>query len=703
MTAPVMRRSTPQTGFRVLVSTAALAVLLAIQPGAVALAADIPSLSGTITDRANVIEDDAALEAALDALLDEHDVQLFVVTVSTTDELNAPEFAMETAEANSLGANDALLLVAIEDRTDAIWVSDSLDQITDAEIDDIIADVLEPRLRDGEYDQAMIDSAEALGTAAETAVEVPEPETTPAPAPVPVPSGGGTSGGGLLGPILLVVGVVIVAVFGGRWLTGVLGARREAEERDRRTGRLAREANGLLVQTDERIRTAQQETDYVEAAYGSEETEPLRTAIGEAQSELRAAFAVRQRLDDDQPEDPPTREAMLGEIVERTRKAQASLDREAARIRELRDLERDAPAVLDELVPRLAATEARLPSADAALAELEASAPTAVAPVRGNLAEARKGIAGARAAIDAARGALARGDTRTAAKRTRTAIVGTDGAAALIEAVEKLVVSVRDAAARLAGELEAAATSLAEARGAALDPTSGRDEVVGDEAAQRALDAARTAQMTGDPLAALRAAVEAHRAADAALVATREAALERSRLLAAVDATIATAQSDIDQVARFVATRRSAVGRAARTRLAEAERQLQASVVQRDTDPEAAIAIARRAEQLAEEAYSLASRDFTDWDGGGPGAGLPGGRGGSDAMGAILGGILGGILSGGGRGGGWGGSPWGSGGSSGGGGWGGGPFGGGGGGPFGGGGFGGGGGGGGGRSRGGRW
>ena len=56
-----------------------------------------------------------------------------------------PEYATETARINSLGADDALVLVALGDRTDAIWVAEGLDAITDAEIDAIIAGELEPR------------------------------------------------------------------------------------------------------------------------------------------------------------------------------------------------------------------------------------------------------------------------------------------------------------------------------------------------------------------------------------------------------------------------------------------------------------------------------------------------------------------------------------------------------------------------------
>jgi len=684
-------------------------VLLLFALAGTTLAADIPRLTGPVTDLSGMLEgrvDD--VESAIDDLQDEHGVQLFVVYVPTTDELTASEFVAETARINSLGVNDAMLLVAIEDRTDQIWVSDSLEEISDQELEAIIADVLEPRLGDGDFAGAAIATASALGTAFSTAAPTEPPAATAGPVVTPVPGGGGAGGddgegSGMLGLILVVVGVVVLLVVGFRWLGGRLTERREAEERDKRTGRLAREANALLVETDERIRTARQEVDYVEAAYGADETEPLRAAVAEAQQELRAAFEVRQRLDDAEPEDPPTREAMLAEIVERSRKAQASLDREAERIQQLRNLERDAPTVLNEIVPRIQAIEARLPAAQAAMAELTRIAPGAAAPVQGNLAEANKGLAGAKAAIEAGLAALGRDDRRTAAKQARTAIVGVDGATTLVDGVEKLLATVREASTRVPQELGAAAAGLAEARAALATGTHGADHRARLEAAEEAVQTARAAAATGgDPVVALRAATEAHRVADEAEAAIRQAALERSRLLAAADASLATARADIDRAADFIAARRTGVGRTARTRLAEAERHFEAAFAVRDSDPQAAIGTARRAEQLAEQAYSQADRDFNDWDGGGPGgSGLPRGGRGSDVMGAVLGGILGGILSGGGRGGGWGGSPWGSQGPfGGGGGWGGGRGRGGGfGGPFGGGGgFGGGG-----RSRGGRW
>ena len=155
-------------------------------------------------------------------------------------------------------------------------------------------------------------------------------------------------------------GVVVLGAFGVR---AFAARRREAEERDRRTGKLAREANALLVGTDERVRTASQEIDYVEAAHGKAETEPLRAAVAGtriASVRLRDPPAARRRRargsGDSRGDARRDRRAEP--------EAQASLDREAARIKELRDLERDAPTVLTEIVPRIEAAEQRLPAGD---------------------------------------------------------------------------------------------------------------------------------------------------------------------------------------------------------------------------------------------------------------------------------------------------------------------------------------------------
>jgi uncharacterized membrane protein YgcG len=688
-----MDRLTPL--LRRVVAPATLAVAL-LSMAAVSVSAEPPpSLDGPVTDHAGVL-DSGAVADAIERTLDEHAVQVWVLFVESTDGQNAVDYAQETFRINSMGADDVLLLVAVDDRTDAIWVSESLDGITPDEVDAIIVGELEPRLRDGDFTGAAVATVQALGAANSTAEEPPPAATTSPVEPAPAPDGDG--GGGALGFLLPLL--AIGAIAGGAFLIfRAMRARSAGEERDRRTGKLAREANGLLISTDERIRDASQEVDFVEAQYGPAEVDPLKQAVAQARQELRAAFAIRQRLDDAEPETPEAREQMLKEIVQRLSQANGALDAQTERIQKLRDLERDAPATLAALPERIAAAEARIPAAEAALSALGRYAASASQSVRGNVAEARKGLAGAREAVGAGSASLQAGDTAKAASSTRLALEGVAGATGLLDAIDRLGASIAAAEQQLPAELREAETDLADAGKIARGLEPGSPLATRVSGAERALAEARAAAaaVPADPAAALSKATEAHRLADEILAEAREAATARQRLEASASASIRTAAGAVDRAGDFIATRRRGVGRTARTRLAEAERNLADATALERSDPALAAQAAGRAERLANEAYRLADDDFNDWDQGGPGWGQRRG-GGGDVAGAILGGIIGGILSGGGTGGGgWGGSPWGgSGGSRGGGfpGWGGG-------GGLGGGGFGGGSGGG--FGRGGRW
>jgi uncharacterized membrane protein YgcG len=674
-------------------------------------AEDILRLDGAVTDTTGVLSDGLpAIETTIERTLDDG-VQVFVLFVQTTGDLPAEDYARETAIANSLGGDDALILVALEDRTDQIWVADGLDAITDDELDSIVTGTLEPGLRDGDFPAAVVSTIEALGGAA---TEVAPPPVTAE--PIPNEPGGGTiddGDGGLdLGPL-----VALVLIAGGGYLAwrglrrrGTAGAGAAAgpvAPPPPDPAALARQANALLIAIDERIRDAAQETDFAEAQYGADTAAPFRKAVAEARDELAQAFVVRQRLDDDTPEDEPTRVSMLQEIIDRTTRAQTRLDAETERIRELRDLERDAPNTLVELPARIEAVEDRLEATERTMTELRRYAEAVWAPVRGNLEEARKGLAGARTAVTVGSQAAGSDDPSGVAVATRTALEGITGAGQLLDAIGQLATSVQEAARRVPEELAEAERDLADAASAASgQPTPEATET--RRRAETALSAARSVATAepADPVTALRLATEAHRLADEALVKTRDAALAAVRRHTAATSTIQTAAAEIDRAALFIASRRRGVGEVARTRLAEAQRHLAAASGLLATDVAAAHNEGQRALSLAQDAYRQAQDDFSDWDQGGPGWGQRRSSGGdqtAEVLGSILGGVIGGVLSGGGRsGGGWGGSPWGGSGGgidfgrSSGGGWGGG-------GGFGSGGFGGGGGGGGGRSSGGRW
>ena len=93
----------------------------------------------------------------------------------------------------------------------------------------------------------------------------------------------------------------------------------------------------------------------------------FRTAFESARESLTAAFEIRQRIDDDIPEDEPTRRAMMAEILSRCADAAGKLDSESDRFDALRDLRSRLPQVLAELPAAIETQTARLPVAQTTL------------------------------------------------------------------------------------------------------------------------------------------------------------------------------------------------------------------------------------------------------------------------------------------------------------------------------------------------
>jgi uncharacterized membrane protein YgcG len=648
---PIARRNGALSlGGRALLGLAAS--LLVVLFAATAVLAEEPlRLDGRITDTTGALDGrHGQIEAALGDLSDDG-VDLFVVFVETTQPRTAEQFAFETAEMNSLGVNDALLLVALEDRTDYIWLSDGLEQISDAELNSIIGMQVEPRLANGDFAGAVVAAANGLGEAA-----------AQAPAPGPAPQPGAAGGIGLLqvlGVLLVGAGIFLVA----RWLIGWRARRGEAEERDRRTGELAKRANQLLIEADDAANEAQQELGFAEAQFSAQEVKPFRDAAEQARAETAAAFAIRQRLDDATPEDPATREKLLNEMVQRAQRALDLLASQRERVAEIRALERAAPDLLAAMPARLEALAAAAPEAQERLTRLSRFAERTTAPVAGNLVEIQKRLAAARQGLDAGTEAMAAGDQPAAGRAARLAHEALLEAEQLLAAIEHLETGVNEAVDRLPGELSEAERSIEAARTALsrVQPPLPEQAQRLSQAEQALAQARRHATAARpDPLAAEQHANEADKLSDEVLAATNAEAERRSRAVATARGALAAAEGSYTQALDFVASRRSGLGRQARTRLVEAERHLAEARVKIDSDPVAAAQAARRAETMARQAISYGQSDLQQLD---PFGGSRGG-GGSDIPAIILGGIIGGMLSGGGgrggRGGaGWGGSPWG--------------------------------------------
>ena len=638
----------------------AMAVALLLVAMAVAPAV-AQTLSERVVDEAGVMSDAqvAEAEAAITALEDDDNVQLWALYVDTTGGEEVTDFADGVAAENGLGGNDALLVVAIDDRRDALWIGDLLTEVSDQELDLILADQVEPQLRDSEWGAAVAGAAEGLSSAVAGDVgpdETPGEGETPAPGDDDGPS-----------PFWVLLAVAAISLGGwilvGRWRAG-RAAEEDDRERERRLRGLSQRANTLLIETDELLRHNAQELGFVEAEFGKEAAEPFAVALAAAREELKNSFRIRQQLDDGIPEEPPQREQMLTQVVAHCDKAHELVEAQTKRFQELRDLERRAPEVLSEQELRVSEASTRLPAVEQALAVLRVDASGSSEAVHGNIAEARKRleIAG-RAATDGL-AALKGGNGGAAARAAKASQDALAQAGALLDAIQREGAALEEARSSLDAALASARADLDQARAAVAGArdTDQQDELT---AALQKVDAADAARQgtPRDLVLAYRLASEAESAAEQVVAKVREGEERRIKELGAVDAAIRAAELSADRAEEFIASRGHGIGRRARTALSEADGALNRARMTRDTDPQAALADARHASQLADAAYERARSDFdaTVDDGRGGtvvigGQPYPTGRQGnwgSDVGGAIIGGIIGSILSGGGRG--WGG------------------------------------------------
>ena len=259
------------------------------------LAATAPILTSQITDQVGVLgSGQADVQDALDDLLNQQNVQLWAVVVQTSNGLTAPDLATEIFQANGFGGNDMVLLLVMDIRKFG-WAEDEATGLSTSQINSLASSQLEPYFREADYSGGIVAFARALGQQIDAA-RYPKTEP-PVNTPVPLPDGGtplgSTDTSGLttflwvvIGLILIVGGLGVLRILLRAWKRG----RLSVEERDKKTGDLARQANKLLVDTDDAVRDAVAEVGFAEAAFDESDVKPYRDAVTAGQSELKAAF-----------------------------------------------------------------------------------------------------------------------------------------------------------------------------------------------------------------------------------------------------------------------------------------------------------------------------------------------------------------------------------------------------------------------------
>lgn len=579
-----------------------------------------------VVDQAGVLGGDLdEVVQALDAAAERSERELYVAYVDEfTNPESAVEWAADTAIANNMGAEDYLLAVAVDGR--AYYLSaDQNASLSDAELDRISSQVIEPRLGDGDWAGAAIAAADAI--AGDSA------------------AGGG---GGWFWPVLLglvIVGVVVFFIVRSRRKGGTAvgpggGAPQPTIDELRRT------AGSALVQVDDAVKTSEEELGFAVASYGEEATAGFREALQAAKAKVREAFGLQQQLDDAHPDSEAQRREWYAAIIRTTGEADALLDAQAERFDALRELERTAPQALDRVQTASAAAETAVANAASRFTALQAQySPSALAAVADNQAQARARLTFASTAAAEAQAALGRGENGQAAVEIRAAEEAVDQAKLLAGAVERLAADLAAADQAVAAGAADLEQDVQTARGLQADGLAAlADRTAGEAQALRgALGAPGR-----DPLALQARLEQANAAIDHAVAGARDAAERTARAAAQLQRSLLAAKSKVQATEDYLVARRGAIGSEARTRLAEAGRLVVEAESAAAIDPVAALSSAQRAEQLADEAMRLAQRDVggfdTQYGGGGWSSSGWGGGQQSSGGGGILDAVLGGIL-----------------------------------------------------------
>ena len=322
------------------------------------------------------------------------------------------------------------------------------------------------------------------------------------------------------------------------------------------------------------MRTSEQELSAARAHFGEEAVAEFTAALEQSRADMVAAFEIRQQLDDEVPEDEPTKRSMYAEIIRTCRAADDRLDAQVEAFDRLRDLEAKAPAVHRRARHPAGRGQRPAPAGRAGAGRRCAAATPTPRwrrwPTTWSRPGGCSGVAGTEVA-DARADLTARGPA--------AAVVSGRAAEDAITQAETML------------DGDPAAGGRADRRGRADPGVAGR----ADPGPGRGADHGRVhrrarwpgprrrwprpsrprARPRPDPIGALRLLDEAGTALEQGLEQARADQDRARKAAAALEQALLTARSAVAAAEDFITTRRGAIGTEARTRLAEAQRHLQ--------------------------------------------------------------------------------------------------------------------------------
>lgn len=410
-----------------------------------------------------------------------------------------------------------------------------------------------------------------------------------------------------VGVVTLVILVAALVTIGFVALFRRRGLTYAQQSSDNSIDALGRRAGSLLVRLDDAIRDSDDELGYATAQFGTAKAQPYADALAIARGKVTEAFRLKQSLDDAYPDSDQQRRERTLQIIALCEQADAALAGQDRNFTDLRALEANAGGTLQDVRSRIAATTARLDGARATLAELAKNyVTTTFAAVSQNPDEAKKSLADATGAADAAEPQISQQGVNDVSGILQEAGRAAQHADQLLDAVDRTARDLAATHAALAARRSKTATDLAEAkveRDKAPDADTGKAIID----AMLAIEAILAAKVTGptDPAAELDRLGDAVNGLDLALASARNQASRLAHANAAYKGTLVSVTSQIAAAHDYIG--RYGGGVDARTRLAEAERQL--TIAKAETDPVTALDSVRRSVTLARDADALARYD----------------------------------------------------------------------------------------------
>lgn len=586
-----------------------------------------------VIDEADVLgSDKAEVTDAITKLRSETGQNLFVIYVDTfTNPTSPDEWVSTVGKTKNMGPSDSILAVAVESRQ-ARFKSDNDGKITAQDLE-IYNKLISPKLSDQDWSGAALGAVKGIENVANGKS---------------VTSSGSSTGWWVVGGVAVAGGATAWALTRRKKLAG--GVPQVAVGPDGQPidplasmsiPELRTKSGGLLIAADDAIRSSEQELGFAQAQFGDEAIKPFAADIEAAKEHMSASFKLQQQLDDEIPDTEAEQRSWLGEIIRRCEAVSETLEEHSAEFASLRELEEHAPEAVATLKASIDPLRARLGTAKGQLEDLSARyADGALHQIATNISESTDRLDFAHTAVLTAEAKISEASLAEAAVAIRAGEDAAHQATVLLDAIAHTDADLESARNDLEALVASSAQDLAQAR--ALLGNGANPELAGSVAAlEAALSSVQAQVATGriDPGALISEVTEGRGPLNAQLNQIRDQQERGRRAAEQLQAAVRTAQMKIKGTDEFIRARRGGVGATARTRLAEAQRNLDEALRVASSDPASALAYAEQASSLADQAARQAESDVNGFGGGGGGFG--GGRGGNNGLGgAILGGIL---------------------------------------------------------------